>query len=115
MQKRTDKLNLVTRENLTGIRVVRAYNGEKYQEEKFGEANENLTKTSLFLTRAMSTLHPAMNLIMQSMTLALYWVGAYLIADKVLDYPTLATFSQYSMHIIMSFVFITLHLHLITK
>lgn len=108
MQKRTDKLNLVTRENLTGIRVVRAYNGEKYQEEKFGEANENLTKTNLFLTRAMSTLNPAMNLIMQSMTLALYWVGAYLIADKVLDYPTLATFSQYSMHVIMSFMFITL-------
>ena len=108
MQKRTDKLNLVTRENLTGIRVVRAYNGEKYQTNKFSQANEELTKTNLFLNRAMSTLNPAMNLIMQTMTLALYWIGAYLISDNLLDYPTLATFSQYSMHVIMSFMFITM-------
>ena len=108
MQKRTDRLNLVTRENLTGIRVVRAYNGEKYQTNKFSQANEELTKTNLFLNRAMSTLNPAMNLIMQTMTLALYWIGAYLISDNLLDYPTLATFSQYSMHVIMSFMFITM-------
>lgn len=108
MQKQTDKLNLVTRENLTGIRVVRAYNGEKIQENKFEKANDDLTKTTLFLNKMMSILNPFMSLIMSTMTLALYWVGANLINLDKIDYPTLATFSQYSMHIIMSFMFITL-------
>ena len=108
MQKQTDKLNLVTRENLTGIRVVRAYNGEKIQENKFEKANGDLTKTTLFLNKMMSLLNPFMSLIMSSMTLALYWIGASLINIDKIDYPTLATFSQYSMHIIMSFMFITL-------
>ena len=108
MQKQTDKLNLVTRENLTGIRVVRAYNGEKIQENKFEKANDDLTKTTLFLNKMMSILNPFMSLIMSTMTLALYWVGASLINLDKIDYPTLATFSQYSMHIIMSFMFITL-------
>jgi ATP-binding cassette subfamily B protein len=108
LQKRTDKLNLVSRENLTGIRVVRAYNGEKYQKEKFEKANEDLTKTTLFLNRAMSILNPFVNTIMSTMTLALYWVGAGLINKHILNYETLATFSQYSMHVIMSFMFITL-------
>ena len=108
LQKRTDRLNLVTRENLTGIRVVRAYNGEKTQENKFEKANGELTKTTLFLNRMMSVLSPGLNLIMTTMTLALYWVGARLILNNSLDYPTLATFSQYSMHVIMSFMFITL-------
>lgn len=108
MQKQTDKLNLVTRENLTGIRVVRAYNGEKIQENKFEKANEDLTKTTLFLNKMMSILNPFMSLIMSTMTLTLYWVGASLINLDKIDYPTLATFSQYSMHIIMSFMFITL-------
>ena len=108
MQKQTDKLNLVTRENLTGIRVVRAYNGEKIQENKFEKANGDLTKTTLFLNKMMSLLNPFMSLIMSSMTLALYWIGASLINLDKIDYPTLATFSQYSMHIIMSFMFITL-------
>lgn len=108
LQKQTDKLNLITRENLTGIRVVRAYNGEKIQEKKFEKANEDLTKTNLFLNRMMSLLNPFMSLIMSTMTLTLYWIGASLINLDKLDYPTLATFSQYSMHIIMSFMFITL-------
>ena len=108
MQKQTDKLNLVTRENLTGIRVVRAYNGEKIQENKFEKANEDLTKTTLFLNKMMSILNPFMSLIMSTMTLALYWIGASLINLDKIDYSTLATFSQYSMHIIMSFMFITL-------
>lgn len=108
MQKQTDRLNLVTRENLTGIRVVRAYNGEKIQEKKFDKANEDLTKTTLFLNKMMSLLNPFMSLIMSTMTLTLYWVGASLINLDKIDYPTLATFSQYSMHIIMSFMFITL-------
>ncbi len=108
MQKQTDKLNLVTRENLTGIRVVRAYNGEKTQEDKFEKSNEDLTKTTLFLNKMMSILNPFMSLIMSTMTLTIYWIGASLINLDKIDYPTIATFSQYSMHIIMSFMFITL-------
>lgn len=108
LQKRIDKLNLVTRENLTGIRVVRAYNAEDYQEKKFGKANTELTKTNLFVSRAMALLDPSLNLIMHMMTLTIYWVGAYLLSDHIVDYPTIATFGQYSMHVIMSFMFITL-------
>ena len=108
LQKNTDNLNLVSRENLTGIRVVRAYNAEKYQENKFARSNEKLTKTTLFLNRTMTLLHPFMSLVMSTMTLTLYWIGASLINNNSLDYPTLATFSQYSMHVIMSFMFITL-------
>ena len=108
LQKNTDNLNLVSRENLTGIRVVRAYNAEKYQENKFSRSNEKLTKTTLFLNRTLTLLHPFMSLIMSTMTLTLYWIGAKLINNNSLDYPTLATFSQYSMHVIMSFMFITL-------
>lgn len=108
LQKQTDKLNLVTRENLTGIRVVRAYNAEKYQENKFSDANNNLTKTQLFLNRTMSLMDPGLHLIMHLMTLTIYWVGAYLIRDSLTNYATIATFGQYSMHVIMSFMFITL-------
>lgn len=108
LQKQTDRLNLVTRENLTGIRVVRAYNAEKYQEGKFADANNNLTKTQLFLNRTMSLMDPGLHLIMHLMTLTIYWVGAYLIRDSVTNYATIATFGQYSMHVIMSFMFITL-------
>ena len=108
MQKLTDKLNLVTRENLTGIRVVRAYNAEKTQEQKFNNVNEDLTKTNLFLNKMMTLLNPLLSLIMSTMTLTLYWIGATLINNDQLNYPALATFSQYSMHIVMSFMFITI-------
>ncbi len=107
-QKNTDRLNLVTRENLTGIRVVRAYNGEEYQEEKFDEANIKLTKTNLFLYRTMSLLNPALSLIMNCMTLAIYWVGAHLVNIGSLRFAQITAFTQFSMHIIMSFMFITL-------
>ncbi|MGN0961915.1 MAG: ABC transporter ATP-binding protein [Christensenellales bacterium] len=108
VQKQTDRLNLVTRENLTGIRVVRAYNAEKYQEKKFNVANEELTKTNLFINRMMSLMNPSLNLIMHLLTLTIYWIGARLIGNHITDYSTIATFSQYSMHVIMSFMFITL-------
>lgn len=108
LQKKTDKLNLVSRENLTGIRVVRAYNGEKYQENKFSKVNNDLTKTNLFVNRMMSLLNPFINLVMSSMTLGIYWLGAYLLNNGEISFSTLSTFSQYSMHVIMSFMFITL-------
>lgn len=108
LQKKTDRLNLVSRENLTGIRVVRAFNGEKYQEGKFDKVNKELTKTQLFLHRSMSLLNPFINLVMSSMTLTIYWVGAVLINSDKISFSTISTFSQYSMHVIMSFMFITL-------
>lgn len=115
LQQKTDRLNLVTRENLTGIRVVRAYNAENYQEKKFENANEDLTKTNLFVNRVLSMLNPGMHLIMHMLTLSIYWIGAKLLSQHLVDYPTIATFSQYSMHIIMSFMFITLMFVLIPR
>ena len=79
VQKLTDNLNAVTRENLTGVRVVRAYNAEAYQEKKFAEANEELTRTQLFTSRAMAIMSPVMMMVMSGLTLAIYWIGAYLI------------------------------------
>ncbi len=81
IQTLTDNLNRVTRENLTGIRVVRAYNAEDFQEGKFEEANEALTKTHLFTQRSMAIMGPGMSIIMNGLSLAVYWIGAYLIND----------------------------------
>ncbi len=79
IQALTDNLNRVTRENLTGLRVVRAYNAEGYQEEKFQEANQKLTSNNLSANRVMAIMFPGMNLVMNGLTLAIYWIGAYLI------------------------------------
>jgi len=108
LQKRTDRLNLVTRENLTGIRVVRAYNAEKYQEKKFEDANTSLTKTNLFVNRVMSIMNPSLSLIMNLMVLTNYWVGAGLINNGLIEYAEVVTFGNFGMHVIMSFMFITL-------
>ena len=81
IQTLTDNLNRVTRENLTGIRVVRAYNAEDFQEKKFEEANDELMRTHLFTQRAMAVLGPGMSIIMNGLSLAVYWIGAYLIND----------------------------------
>ena len=84
VQKLTDKINSVTRENLTGIRVVRAFNAEKYQEKKFKETNDKLTNTQLFNQKAFSIMSPIMYIIMYFLTLAIYFVGAYLIKDALM-------------------------------
>ena len=109
MQKLTDNLNRVARENLTGIRVVRAYNAEGYQEKKFEKANEELTKTSLFTSRTMSVLFPSMTLIMSGVTLAIYWAGVYIINNAVFTerlgiFSDMVVFSSYAMQIIMAFM-----------
>ncbi len=108
IQKKTDRINNVTRENLTGIRVVRAYNAEKEQEEKFEVVNKDLTKTNLFVNRVMSLMWPGLELIMNGLTIAIYWVGAYLINVGTLEYYTMVTFTQYAMHVLMSFMFISM-------
>lgn len=94
LQRRTDRLNLVTRENLTGLRVVRAYNAEGLQDSKFSEANEKLSKTNLFINRTMALLSPFMTLIMSGLSLALVWLGSYLIGDGLLNVPDLMAFTQ---------------------
>lgn len=113
VQTLTDNLNRVTRENLTGIRVVRAYNAEDFQEEKFEEANNSLMKTQLFNQRTMAIMGPGMSLIMNGLSLAIYWIGAYLInkspaTDKIVVFSDMIVFSSYAMQVVMSFMMLTM-------
>lgn len=108
MQTLTDQLNRVTREHLTGLRVVRAYNAEPYQEQKFAEANDALTKTGLFTGRLMAAMDPGFMLIMNGMNMVIYLLGAYIlnaadIAVRPALYGEMVAFSSYAMQIIMSF------------
>ncbi len=108
IQQLTDNLNRVTRENLTGIRVVRAYNAEKYQEEKFENANEELTRTNLFANRVMALLMPTMTFVTSGISLAIYWIGAYLIdaadmTERLSIFSDMVVFSSYAMQVIMAF------------
>ena len=113
MQRLTDDINLVARENLTGLRVVRAYNAEDYQERKFTAANRNLTDTQLFTNRAMSVMMPFMNTVMNGLMLAVYWIGAALIesadlTDKLTVFSNMVVFSSYSVQVIMSFLLMSM-------
>ena len=113
VQKLIDKINGVTRENLTGIRVVRAFNAEEYQENKFEDVNEKLTNMQLFNQKAFSVLSPVMYLVMYFLTLAIYFVGASLIkdalmADKIALFGDMVVFSSYAMQIIMSFLMLAM-------
>lgn len=108
IQKKTDRINNVTRENLTGIRVVRAYAAENEQEQKFDNINNDLTKTQLFVNRAMALMWPGMDLIMNALSVAIYFIGAFLIDGGSLVYPDLVVFVSYSMHVVMSFMFIAM-------
>lgn len=113
MQRLTDNINLVARENLTGLRVVRAYNAEDYQEAKFTEANKELTDTQLFTNRVMAPMMPLMNTIMNGLMLAVYWIGAYLIdaaglTDKLSTFSNMVVFSSYSVQVIMSFLLMSM-------
>ena len=109
VQKLIDKLNGVTRENLNGIRVVRAFNAEKYQEEKFEKANDNLTNLQLFNQKKFAIMQPTMYLVLYFLTLAIYFVGAYIIkdammADKLSLFGDMVVFSSYAIQVIMSFL-----------
>lgn len=113
MQKLTDDLNRVTRENLTGLSVVRAYNAEGYQENKFDAANTALTDTSLFAHRVMAFMMPGIQLINSGLSLAIYWIGAILInsagiLDKVNLFSDMVVFSSYAMQVVMSFMMIVM-------
>ena len=104
MQKLTDKLNGVTRENLTGIRVVRAYNAEGYQEEKFEKVNTGFTKTQLFTGRVMALMSPVMMLVMNGLTLAIYWIGASLMNAGEIEYRTIVSFMMLASQVVMAFL-----------
>lgn len=114
VQKLTDDLNRVTRENLTGLRVVRAYNAEEYQEKKFEGANEALMRTQLFTQRTMAFMMPSMQLIMSSLSLAVYWIGAYLLqqaaepAARIALFGDMMVFTQYGMQVVMSFMMLVM-------
>lgn len=104
MQKLTDRLNGVTRENLTGLRVVRAYNAESYQEKKFSKANDAFTNTQLFTGRVMALMGPLMMLVMNGLTLAIYWTGASLMNAGQIEYQTIVSFMTLASQVIMAFL-----------
>lgn len=113
VQKLIDKVNGVTRENLTGIRVVRAFNAEKYQEDKFEKVNDKLTNQQLFNQKAFSVMSPIMYMIMNGLALGIYFIGAYLIknslmADKISLFGDMIVFSSYSMQVIMAFLMLAM-------
>ena len=98
----TDKLNSVTRESLTGIRVVRAYNAESYQEDKFEKANTDLTQNNLFIGRSFALLTPVMTAVSSGLTLAIYWIGV--MEDKVHLFSDMVVYSSYAMQVVMGFM-----------
>ena len=113
IQKLTDNLNLVTRENLTGIKVVRAFNAEGYQQKKFNNTNNELTKTHLFVGRMMSLMDPVMTSVMSFLPLAIYWIGAGLInsvgmEERIVLFSDMVVFSSYAIQVILSFTFLVM-------
>jgi len=113
MQKLTDNITRVTRENLTGLRVVRAYNAESYQEDKFDVANDELTGTQMFTNRAMAIMMPVMTMIMSGLSLTIFWIGAHMIdaagaIDMLPIFSNMVVFSQYAMQVIMAFIMLVM-------
>lgn len=112
VQTTTDRLNQVMRESLTGMRVIRAYNAQAYQTSKFEQANDDLTGLNLFIFRAMGLMQPVMMLVSSGLTLAVYWVGAYLISaalfqEKILLFSDMVIFSSYAMQVVIGFMMMT--------
>lgn len=113
MQVLTDNLNRVTRENLTGLNVIRAYNAEEYQEEKFEKANNELTSANMFANRTMAFLMPGIQGVMNGLTLAIYWIGAILINNAAMNkkltlFSDMVVFSSYAMQVIMAFIMLVM-------
>ena len=108
LQRLTDRLNLVSRENLSGMLVVRAFTNEKFEEARFDKANEDLTRTNRFTQRVMSVTMPIMMLIMNLVTLLIMWVGGHAIAESTMQVGDMMAYIQYTMQIIMSFLMIAM-------
>lgn len=113
IQRLTDNLNRVTREHLTGLRVVRAYNADQYQEDKFQQANVELTNTNLFASRLMAMISPGMTFIMSGLSVSIYWIGAFLInaatvPDRITLFSNMVVFSSYAMQVVMAFMMVSM-------
>ena len=108
VQKLVDRVNLVTRESLTGMLVISAFTTQKYEEEKFEVANKNLTRTNLFVNRVMTVMMPLMMFIMNVITLLIVWVGSHRIDEGIMQVGTMMAFMQYTMQIIMAFLMISM-------
>ncbi|MGR6765321.1 ABC transporter ATP-binding protein [Paenibacillus sp. T2-29] len=113
IQRLTDNLNRVTREHLTGLRVVRAYNADQYLEEKFGQANAELTNTNLFANRLMAMVGPGMTFIMSGLSVSIYWIGTYLIngaavPDRITLFSNMVVFSSYAVQVVMAFMMVSM-------
>ncbi len=112
IQSLTDQLNNITRENISGVRVIRAFNAEKYQEDKFDEVNNTIMKTHLFTSRTMGALMPVVTMCLNGLTLAIYWIGATLMnkaaamADRVTIIGNMTAFTQYALQVVMAFMMI---------
>ena len=120
LQQQTDDINRVSREHLTGIRVVRAYNAESYQEEKFEKKNATLTRTNMFANRAMAVMMPGVELIMNGLTLSVYWIGAALIAaaavtERLILFSDMMVFSSYAVQLLMAFMMLVVVLTLLPR
>ena len=108
MQKLVDRLNLVTRENLTGMRVIRAFNTEHYEEQRLDKANRDLTKTSLFVNRLMTIMQPMMMLLMNATTVLIIWVGVNAVGAGTMQVGDMMAFMQYAMQIMFSFLMVSM-------
>ncbi|MHB0880702.1 ABC transporter ATP-binding protein [Paenibacillus sp. SEL1] len=113
IQRLTDNLNRVTREHLIGLRVVRAYNADQYQQEKFEQANVELTNTNLFANRLMTMIGPGMTFIMSGLSVSIYCIGAYLIngaavPDRITLFSNMVVFSSYAMQVVMAFMMVSM-------
>ncbi len=115
IQKLVDRLNMVTRENLSGMMVIRAFNTQKFEEERFDKANKDLTNTNLFVSRVMVFLMPAMMLIMNGVTVLIVWVGAHQIADSAMQVGDMMAFMQYAIQIIFAFLMLSMMFILIPR
>jgi len=108
MQSLIDQLNLVTRENLSGMMVIRAFNKQKFEEDRFDQANVDLTSTSLFVSRVMVTMFPVMMLIMNGLSVLIIWVGAHQVAQSAMQVGDMIAFMQYAMQIVMAFLMLSM-------
>ncbi len=120
IQRLTDNVNKIARENINGLRVIRAYNAEGYQEEKFERANTDLTYNNLFVGRVMACLFPSINLIMSGLTLAIYWIGAFLIdgaigMERMTVFSDMIVFSSYAMQIVMAFMMLIMIMFILPR
>ena len=108
LQKRVDKLNLATRENLTGIKVIRAYNAQEKQTKKFEKTNKEFFNVNIFLNKTMAVLSPLMGLVMQGLSLTIIWFGSYLLGQNILNVEDLMEFTQYSAILLISFTMLSM-------